>query len=65
MDIFVREKLQEWNLSSLTDILEGMYLVSVDISYAWASFKRKNVAKPERTPNVSRAFQGLNAAKTT
>ena len=28
MDNFVREKLQEWNLSSLMDVLEGKYLVS-------------------------------------
>ena len=27
MDDFVKTKLQEWNLSALTDILEGMYLV--------------------------------------
>ena len=44
-DLFVREKLEEWNLSCLTDILEGQCLVSVDIQSSLASFDRKKYNK--------------------
>jgi hypothetical protein len=41
MDNFVKEKLREWNLSSLVDILEGKYFVSVNILCARATYCEK------------------------
>ena len=42
MDNFVKEKLREWNISSLVDILEGKYFVSVNILCARATYFEKN-----------------------
>jgi hypothetical protein len=41
MDNFVKEKLREWNLSSLVDILEGKCLVFVNILCARATYCQK------------------------
>ena len=51
MDNFVKQKLQEWNLSSLADVLEGKCLVFVNLRFSPPTFPEKN---PDRKAKLLR-----------
>ena len=59
MDNFVKQKLEEWNLSSLADVLEGKCLVFVNLQVSPPTFPKKTPDRKAKTAWI------INNSKTT